>query len=68
MTLQLSSQCEQLLNMPSLSNSTEDVQKNFASSSGAVCMMAEEAHKEELKSLELPWWKRSFITEEEMEL
>ncbi len=65
--LQLSRQCEQLLTMPTLSTSNGDTFKTFLSNSGPIQTMAERAHKEELISLELPWWKRP-VTCEELEL
>ena len=53
--------------MPGLSTSNGDTFKTFLSNSGPIQTMAERAHKEELISLELPWWKRP-VTCEELEL
>lgn len=58
--LQLSCQCEQLLNMPSLASSTKETIAVFASGSNAIALMAERAHREELAFMRLPWWKREY--------
>ena len=55
---QLESQSELLLKMPSLSQSTPETARAFRSRSRVVARMAERAHQEELRAMQLPWWKR----------
>ena len=62
--IQLSCQCQQLLNMVSLSSSVKETSSQFTSGSRAVGVMAERAHKEELVSMNLPWWKREYERDE----
>ena len=57
-------QCQQLLNMVSLSSSVKETSSQFTSGSRAVGIMAERAHKEELVSMNLPWWKRKYERDE----
>ena len=61
---QLNGSCEVLLRAPSLSDSytMAGTAETFAvAGSTAVSKMAETAHREELKSMNTPWWKRQTL-------
>ena len=50
--------------MPSLASSTKETITQFVSGSSAIAMMSERAHREELISMSLPWWKREYDRQE----
>lgn len=66
---QLNNCCEMLLRAPNLSDSytMPDVSKSFTASHGSsnsghgVSTMARTAHREELRALNTPWWKRQTL-------
>ena len=55
---QLDRDCARILSAPALSEATPDVVKVFSSDSVVIARMARMAHEEELKAMQLPWWKR----------
>ena len=55
---QLDRDCKLLMSAPSLAESTPETVRTFSSGSVNVARMAQTAHREELKAMELPWWKR----------
>ena len=50
--------CSLLLAAPRLSDVRDEQIDAFSSGSRAVAVMARQAHREELRAMELPWWKR----------
>lgn len=57
-----------LLGAPSLEKAQPDTIAHFMGSARGIIHMAQLAHEEELKSLELPWWKRTNFDNEEIDL
>ena len=55
---QLNQDCELLLSAPSLSAASLDDTATYSLGSASIARMAEIAHQEELKTMDLPWWKR----------
>ena len=55
---QLNRDCELLLSAPALSAASSDDISTYSSGSASIARMAELAHQEELKVMDLPWWKR----------
>lgn len=53
----LEQDCTLLLEAPRLSEVTDEIVEQFLSGSHAVAMMARQAHHEELRASEIPWWK-----------
>ena len=66
----LTRNCELMLSAPSLQESVgmEAIEDTYCSRSSAVAMMARTAHREELKALDTPWWKRTPTDQEELSL
>jgi len=56
-----------LLGAPSLEKAQTNNIARFTVSATGITHMAQLAHKEELKSLELPWWKRTNFDSEEID-
>ena len=54
----LTRDCELLLGAPDLESLTPSVIDNFTSRSVSIAQMAQNAHQEELKTLDVPWWKQ----------
>ena len=56
----LNHSCEVLLGAPNLSDfyTMPDTSTTFTTGSAAVSKMAQTAHREELRALNTPWWKR----------
>ena len=50
--------CSLLLAAPRLSDVRDEQIEAFSSGSRAVAVMARQAHREELRAMELPWWKQ----------
>ena len=65
---QLNRDCELLLSAPSLGEVTLGAMDTFSSGSAAIARMAQTAHREELKALELPWWKRPLFDSDDISL
>lgn len=63
---QLERDCDQVLSAPQLSNATLETVDAFSSGSSAVARMARTAHGEELKSMQMPWWKRLQFDQEDI--
>ena len=68
---QLNESCEMLLRAPNLRDSFtmphNDIAMAFAASgSAAVSKMAQMAHREELRTLNTPWWKRQTVDNDEL--
>ena len=57
-----------LLDAPSLEKAKPNTIAHFMGSAHGIVHMAQLAHEEELKSLELPWWKRTNFDNEEIDL
>ena len=57
-----------LLSAPSLEKAKSSTSTHFMGSAHGIIHMAQMAHKEELKSLKLPWWKRTNFDNEEIDL
>lgn len=57
-----------LLGAPSLEKAQPNTTAHFTSTAHGIIYMAQLAHEEELKSLELPWWKRTNFDNEEINL
>ena len=57
-----------LLSAPSLEKAQPNTSTQFMGSAHGIVHMAQMAHKEELKSLKLPWWKRTNFDNEEIDL
>ena len=57
-----------LLDAPSLEKAKPKTIAHFKGSAHGIVHMAQLAHEEELKSLELPWWKRTNFDNEEIDL
>lgn len=57
-----------LLDAPSLEKAQPNTIAHFMGSARGITHMAQLAHEEELKSLELPWWKRTNFDNEEINL
>ena len=53
----LEQDCTLLLEAPRLSEVSDEVVERFLSGSHTVAMMARQAHHEELRASQLPWWK-----------
>lgn len=53
----LEQDCGLLLGAPGLSEVRGEQIERFSSGSRAVAMMAQQAHREEMRATELPWWK-----------
>ena len=51
----------QALSAPSLCHASDELVELFTSGSRVVASMAEMAHREELKAMQLPWWKKSSV-------
>lgn len=66
----LNRNCELMLSAPSLRESVdvEGIEDTFSSRSSAVARMARTAHREELKAMDTPWWKRAPLDHEELSL
>lgn len=69
---QLNRNSEFLLGVPSLEQSVAtrrpDLVETLSSHSSSVARMAKMAHKEEMKSLNTPWWKRPPLDHDELVL
>jgi len=57
-----------LLGAPSLDKAQPSTTAHFTGSARGIIFMAQLAHEEELKSQELPWWKRTNFDNEEIEI
>lgn len=57
-----------LLDAPSLEKAKPNTIAHFMGSAHGIIHMAQLAHEEELKSMELPWWKRTNFDNEEIDL
>lgn len=57
-----------LLGAPLLEKAQPSTTTHFTGSAHGITYMAQLAHEEELKSLELPWWKRTNYDNEEIDL
>ena len=57
-----------LLSAPSLDKAQPNTSTQFMGSAHGIIHMAQLAHEEELKSLKLPWWKRTNFDNEEIDL
>lgn len=68
----LNRNCELLLSAPSLKDSYDTsaagIVESFCSSSPVVAKMARTAHREELKAITTPWWKRKPLDHDELSL
>lgn len=62
--------CELLLTAPSLRESlgVEGLADTFSSRSSSVAKMGRTAHREELRAMDTPWWKRVPLDQEELTL
>lgn len=54
----LTEDSNQALSAPQLHNASDELVELFTSGSTAVANMAQVAHREELKAMQLPWWKK----------
>ena len=72
LTSQLNSNCKLLLGAPSLEESVTrprpDLVESLLSRSASVARMARTAHREEMKALNTPWWKRAPLDHDELVL
>ncbi len=66
----LNRNCDLLLNAPSLEEaySLPGIEECFSSSSPVVGRMARTAHREELRAMDSPWWKRKPLDHNELKL
>ena len=66
----LNRNCELMLGAPSLQDSAkmEGVVDTYSSRSSEVAKMARTAHREELRAMATPWWKRAPLAQEELNL
>lgn len=66
----LNRNCELMLSAPSLQESVgvKGIEDTYCSRSSAVAVMARTAHREELKAMDTPWWKRTPLDQEELNL
>ena len=55
---QLNSDCKLLLSAPSVSAASSSDVTTYSSRSASIARMAEMAHQEELKAMDLSWWKK----------
>ena len=65
---QLNRDCELLLNAPSISAASSSDVTTYSSRSASIARMAEMAHQEELKAMDLPWWKKPQLDLDEISL
>lgn len=61
---QLMEDSNQVLSAPPLCHASDELVELFTSGSRVVACMAEMAHREELKAMQLPWWKKSSVEED----
>ena len=61
---QLDRDCELLMSAPSLTDATQETVQTFSSGSANVARMAQTAHREELRAMEMPWWKHPMLDTE----
>ena len=66
----LNRSCELMLNAPSLDKafSMDGIEDTFSSKSPLVAKMGRTAHREELKAMNTPWWKRTPLDHQEVTL
>ena len=67
----LNRNCDLLLGAPSLEesfNNSVSVIETFTSKSSSIAKMARTAHREEMKVINIPWWKRPPLDHEELTL
>ena len=65
---QLNRDCELLLSAPSVSGASSSDIITYSSRSASIARMAEMAHQEELKAMDLPWWKKPQLDRDEISL
>ena len=65
---QLNRDCELLLSAPSVSAASSSDIITYSSRSASIARMAEMAHQEELKAMDLPWWKKPQLDRDEISL
>ena len=65
---QLNRDCELLLSAPSVSAASSSDVTTYSSRSASIARMAEMAHQEELKAMDLPWWKKPQLDLDEISL